>query len=878
MGLAKIVRLSALGLLPLHCWMLTRIFHVHQHYFSAHRPRSAAALHMLKEGFVMNGTTSFQRKGNNAAASNKSIITTREKLQYKINRIYDNRDPGFMDESTMPHLWEISDFIPSWMKDYLSWHSTIRQNMTMDTLKAGDIKILLLYCVEETDKRRCGGLSQRLTCLPYLLKEAYNTKRLLLIHWTSPVPLTEFLVPPMGGVDWRLPKWLERAVTSSSTSKEGMTIRDTDDATTIDKAMDNATILRFQPMTDSGATLYNSIAASDRKIHSKNVDTFNDIFHDVWRIFFKPSSGIRKNIEKALRSNRGLNPANYTAIYMPQVKKPTKNITDVAQNVLNCALEFQPHSSFLLISDHPALSAAAVTHAKSQATKVFSVPAIASREQTKMLDLNDIHERNYDKKSPVLFYNVFVHLYLMAMGHCIMTSQTRGVPHLASSIAYNSSCYWPLASNCTKPLEPTAHQRKETHKQKAAKHHFGVEMPQRGTDFTISVAENRTKKLPPWMEDYFAWHAETKKKLNPDNWNSTKYLILGCLESFESCGGISDRLKPLPMVLLEAHRHRRLLLIWWERPKALEDFLIPPSNGLDWRVPAWMKDNLNQKVSGWPKKVTAGKFEQGKTLLQGGSYLVAVFFKIQTPSAGEDAFAEELEPKVGIQAPTINDLSVIQVPRDGSTYQTVFHDLFRRLFQPVPRIQEQIDQQMKEKHLIPGEYTAVHLRAMYGKRDHRNNQEIIDLAVLGLNCGSTLFPGYPVYFASDTAMAVDAAQMYATMHNLSIATSKHSHANITVSNRNNPLHIDKDPDWKTRDPSAYDSTFVDLYMIAQSRCVVYSNGGYGTFGSLLSYNSDCKMRFFKGSKKVKYCSWMSANNQQHTLEAPNVTPMDKLSS
>jgi hypothetical protein len=47
-------------------------------------------------------------------------------------------------------------------ENYLSWHSTVRRNMTMDTLKAGDVKLLLLQCIE-TSEQHGGVLSQWLT-------------------------------------------------------------------------------------------------------------------------------------------------------------------------------------------------------------------------------------------------------------------------------------------------------------------------------------------------------------------------------------------------------------------------------------------------------------------------------------------------------------------------------------------------------------------------------------------------------------------------------------------------------------------------------------------------------------------------------------------
>jgi hypothetical protein len=227
-------------------------------------------------------------------------------------------------------------------------------------------------------------------------------------------------------------------------------------------------------------------------------------------------------------------------------------------------------------------------------------------------------------------------------------------------------------------------------------------------------------------------------------------------------------------------------------------------------------------------------------------------------------------------------------PIVGSSYQDVFHHLFRRFFTPAPRLAGLLHSKMEQHNLVPNEYTAVHLRALYGDRKDRDFQETLELAVLGVNCASNMFPGAPVFFASDSSFAVDSAQAYGKLHGLPIvsldfeddieATSSTSNGTTTITTRsgsssnsnNNPIHLDKDPGWKNRSASAYDSTFVDLYMLAQSRCVAFSNGGYGTFGSLLSYESECKMRFFKGKHKTKKCIWTNKKMKRERLELPNV--------
>lgn len=193
---------------------------------------------------------------------------------------------------------------------------------------------------------------------------------------------------------------------------------------------------------------------------------------------------------------------------------------------------------------------------------------------------------------------------------------------------------------------------------------------------------------------------------------------------------------------------------------------------------------------------------------------------------------------------------------------------------------------MKQHGLIPGEYAAVHLRALYGDRKYRDPQDTLELAVLGVNCASNLFPGAPIFFASDSSFAMDSALAYGKLHGLPVVAFGDEHNTETNNNNSttavqaaeakaatnisNPIHLDKDPQWRFRTASAYDSTFVDLYMLALSRCVAFSNGGYGAFGSVLSYDSECRMRFFKGSRRLKKCVWMDRNMKPHKLELPNV--------
>jgi hypothetical protein len=94
--------------------------------------------------------------------------------------------------------------------------------------------------------------------------------------------------------------------------------------------------------------------------------------------------------------------------------------------------------------------------------------------------------------------------------------------------------------------------------------------------------------LPDWLENFLktqpvASHNNTLS--DPD----AKFIVLTChkfqLTQMEDCGGLADSLCLLPSTLWLAHKTGRKLLIKYSKPAPLEHFLIPPSDGFDWRLP-----------------------------------------------------------------------------------------------------------------------------------------------------------------------------------------------------------------------------------------------------------------------------------------------------
>ena len=107
--------------------------------------------------------------------------------------------------------------------------------------------------------------------------------------------------------------------------------------------------------------------------------------------------------------------------------------------------------------------------------------------------------------------------------------------------------------------------------------------------------------VPEWIRNYLAWHKE--QRLHHLNDPDTKFLTVTCHKGY-SCGGLSDRMRPLPYFILAANRTGRgaflqplnfiiktiiVLFIHWQK-FSLEDFLVPPEGGLDWTLPKEFED------------------------------------------------------------------------------------------------------------------------------------------------------------------------------------------------------------------------------------------------------------------------------------------------
>jgi hypothetical protein len=346
------------------------------------------------------------------------------------------------------------------------------------------------------------------------------------------------------------------------------------------------------------------------------------------------------------------------------------------------------------------------------------------------------------------------------------------------------------------------------------------------------LTQNSTS-LPAWFKDYSVSHREQRSALNETNWKNQRFLIMRCLDFDEKCGGASDRLQTIPTMLMLANQTGRMFFIKWSRPAPLQEFLVPPTGGLDWTIPDWLDAQLDFR-----------KLPARKTMKRAESSEPTVTFRLQMTGI-QKAFYN--------QHKSANELE----------YDLVVRDFWDTLFTPSPPVAALIRQNMNDLHLVPGAYVAAHVRALY-RSDASNNTDLIRN---GINCATKLKPGLPVYFASDSSKATREALEYGRSKQSANVTATATATVVARIADTEPLHIDRGIDflqrsngWQNVSAAAFYDTFVDLYLLAGSQCLSYGVGGYGLWGSLLSHNSSCS-----NSHKKEKCGWTD-------LKAGGMTP------
>ena len=375
-------------------------------------------------------------------------------------------------------------------------------------------------------------------------------------------------------------------------------------------------------------------------------------------------------------------------------------------------------------------------------------------------------------------------------------------------------------------------------------HHWA----QPSTDYVIDPADlweqrkDQVQELPEWMIQYFRFHKEQRQQKPSSSSSSSsqqRYLYVTCLAEYRKCGGTADRLLPLPFLIQVAASSRRIILFHWTQPALLEQFLMPPVGGLDWRV---NNDNDTAASAAWLQTHSEKAGDEASIVeLAHRATLAVVQVKFQSHDHGAGYYNRHRIVERRLQQPPLamdQDIDETLEP----DFATVFADLWRILFTPSAALAQQIHEtmlQQQQQPLAPGQYVGAHVRALYGVSS-RPEALIARMAENALHCTLQFLQNHNnpvVYVASDSLLAVQTARDYGTAHGLTVVSA------TTLTNRNHnhsrhlsqdPLHLDKTPDWRTRPATDFMTVFVDLYLLGSSRCVTYGMGGFGLLASFLS--------------------------------------------
>jgi hypothetical protein len=341
---------------------------------------------------------------------------------------------------------------------------------------------------------------------------------------------------------------------------------------------------------------------------------------------------------------------------------------------------------------------------------------------------------------------------------------------------------------------------------------------------------NSSQVLPHWFRHYVKWHQDQRQLLMPSNWNTSgfQYLVQRCTIS-EACGGGSDRLLGIPFKVAMAARSKRLFFIIWQRPCPLEEFLVAPSGGLDWRPPGWLQAAFLSQMSEKPRLDSEDMHSYVQALNGGQATTNTTMLDVRF---GATLYVEDW----------YNSFK----NKSEASFQEVYHDIWSTLFQPSPAVQRRIDSELQKLELQPGKYDSLHIRAQYAQLESDDGlvQNATNCALFGHPSFSNHSP--PLYIATDTPMVSIKASQHAQNYNWT--------AVIRNTTGVDPIHLDRGSNFlefaksnltRGLPPSAYYDTFVDLYLLANSRCSTFGRGGFGRWAQLVGPNSDCTLRYWR---------------------------------
>lgn len=374
--------------------------------------------------------------------------------------------------------------------------------------------------------------------------------------------------------------------------------------------------------------------------------------------------------------------------------------------------------------------------------------------------------------------------------------------------------------------------------------------------------------LPEWLESFLqtqptSTHADTLSDPN------AKFIVMTCYRfeqtQEEKCGGITDRMTLLPYYLWLAKKTGRKLLIKYFKPSPLENYLVPPQDGFDWRLPDGYFEN---ELEAYANR-TFQEFRDMRRMV----------------------WHEHIEKEPWNSSRVVfvnNNLAFPPILKrftklTGMVREEVWPGIFRRLFEPSPAVAKIVTSIVKQHGLVPGQYAGAHVRAKHPKgqgdiklgkkradkgggglnmKDERTKQIIQNITDNSVNCAVKIMPETKtVYFASDTNEPVDHlmtdsawAPHFARGSNTTSLLSRKPSIITRPDGTKEPTHFDKEGGHHQVEDMY--PTIVDLWILSHAKCIAQGVGGFGAFASLLTGNHDtCHIVHRNDAKGSLPCPW-----------------------
>jgi len=391
-------------------------------------------------------------------------------------------------------------------------------------------------------------------------------------------------------------------------------------------------------------------------------------------------------------------------------------------------------------------------------------------------------------------------------------------------------------------------------------------------DYYQDHLDELLEPLPDWIQNYLHWHAEQRRKFpgmqlftHPDAPNLLVRVCLGL------CGGLHDRLGQLPWDLYLANQTQRVLLLAWQRPRALEHFLQPAFPQLfNWSIPpeadygfdglVHVRDHVKELFD-YPAMPEANPTQ--------AFWQHDVDTAIARANAGDDkVLRHRILGHLG-EYQLEQRLQQLHGETNTKLHEyPIFGNLFWLFFRPNPAIATQFKAVLHDElQLSPQNYTVVHCRVRHPKavKGHVLGKNpnypadktglpwvgeartfAIETATHAVACALYILQAQPIYFMSDSNDLVrhvafelqDAAQNDSDVDRPLLQMLAAQRIRARDPTMENP-HIDRQ---KGRPPAEYYPVFVDLLLAIHARCVVYGIGYYAKFAAKLS-GTTCKLRY-----------------------------------